>query len=293
MVKVKNTLLIILTILLMLVLSGCYPNKSSVKLATQDEITRYAKARYGKATVIDYVEHTGTEKIEGADTEYIDSIDYTLEDKEYKFRYTITSRVYDVWIDASVGYTETKNSDFDKEYTRFIFNKLGDELNNTLNKYSATISLEKNQERLDIGNTENIEEAIKEIVKSIEKCDSRKYYRGRELKVYMNGEEQGTYYMHKEYKTLFEITVEKKTDQLCNLGNFKKGGLKFKEVKEVFIDDLGIDTDKIRTFDGEIQEKAKVYYFTYSDGTIHFITDILAVDNTNTVVAYNSETFGQ
>lgn len=119
----KKTRIFVIAIFLIVIFSGC-------SVASEKEIIKYSKEKYGEATLI------RTEEL--SDTE----VKCHFKDKEYGFEYYVTSYMNDIIIDGSnFGAAESKGSNFDIQYYKYINDAIDYELSLLEKKHNIIISV--------------------------------------------------------------------------------------------------------------------------------------------------------
>lgn len=195
----KKVLIVLSVIILLLLLASCYSTAEEVPLATKSEILHYAKELYGRAIYISSTEN-------GESRQH--SITYTLQDKEYKFQYEITSSVFHIWLDTTLGYSEQKTSNFENKYIEHIRPIISAEITkNAVQGTTVNFCPEAERPCLFLVETDDVDtglEAVKQIKKFLKKIDTRKYFFKHSailsdiVITNHRGNELGTYYLNSD-----------------------------------------------------------------------------------------------
>ena len=259
--KFKKILsILILIIIVMIAITGCKLNPEDVKLKKSFEIKNYVKKYFGSAKII----NTKKEKI---------NITYTLKDNQDHFTYSCTSYASSISIDGSVfGYNENTYCDFDKNYQKYILDKLN--LNNIYNSYyydyKTLCSVMYNNETEILKNKDNLIQNIKNI-------DKRKYFINYKIQVYNDKEYLGSIGI-KDSKFInaddekielmtykFAVAVQNTTDDTSGIKYLYNKREQYKNIEKLNIEWLN---------DKEVSEDdwITLYYFEY-EGKTYFIID--------------------
>ena len=204
-----NTVLMVILIsfIPLIALSGCAENPEDVKLADKDTIIRYAKREFGEA---EYVSEEAGEK----------SVTYTLKDTEAGFEYTIKSYITSANADGSIlWYKEDKVSTFKYAYQQYILSKLDSYLKEKESDFGIEIVPGQmpyiNFVEIKVGklySESNMIDFLKDFSQKIKEIDKRGYFDNAGIGIFSNGTEIGRYSLeNNKYKT----TKAKNTGALC------------------------------------------------------------------------------
>lgn len=168
--KFRSILRMSLLALLIFGLTACAFHPEDVKLAGKSQLKKYAKQKFGRATLVSYEEG---ERINTA----------TFTDKQYGFTYFVSSKVRPLSIDGGVfGYGETKSSDFEDCYYALLREYLTDRWvePDTLRFYRGSNAAgDKTALTLTGVDSAFPERAGKELCALVTAFDTRGYFAGR------------------------------------------------------------------------------------------------------------------
>jgi len=185
----KNKIILILSVFLSIILAGC-------SVASEKEIVRFAKDKYGEATLI---------KTDDSDKE----VKCYFKDKEYGFEYYVTSYMNDIIIDGSkFGATENKGSNFDIQYYNYLNDAVKDDLALLEKKYNIKITVSDGtyiyyfaKINYIYADTTNVALVSKEVSDLYTNLDTRHYWKNLDVEAYdANGTYLGAYhYEHSKW----------------------------------------------------------------------------------------------
>lgn len=271
----KKIRLIFMFIICAFALCAC--SKSSVKPASEKEVTKWCKEEFGKASVVT--------KEEAADTIY-----YTMKDSQNGFLYTVTSYVHGVGMDGSTfWYQESKKTDFDEKYLENFYNKNKKAVEDIESKYNVKILNEKYGSLFKIVGLkeEKIKDAAKALIKLEKGFDKRDYWKNVEIELCLGDEAIGHYEEDKEYVSTDDEYVNWLLECAAIDMKVSVKDLKFVKMETAQCKDIpGYNPDRLVSVlgsDNDTKTTADVCYFEYR-GELYFVTDIVMYNERDIMV---------
>jgi hypothetical protein len=267
---------------ILFILPGCHFNKDRVKLASKNEILRYARQEFREAEYVSEI----TE-------DYL--IQYTLKDKQYGFTYTVSSFVQHHGMDGSIfGYSEQKRSDFDDMYWGYIYTELSELIERNQEKLGIVLEFNQYSRKNYLGeviineNT-NLADAIEfteELSNKIIQIDNRSYY--RDSKIYLSYKDDfgsiGAYLFNESvFKSSEELNIDFYMSRAERLLRSDVEYQRMDTIKKSAVPGLSeFPVAHILGTDNYTKEDVLCYYFT-ANGKQYFITDIVIEDGPNNI----------
>lgn len=247
-------------------MTGCKTKKEEVKLKSKIEIEQYASKKYGKANCISKNVNT-------------DFIKYTLQDKEYNFKYECSSSITNLCIDSSCSniFHETTKCNFDNAYKKYIQKTIKpDNIYKDFNKnYSdgQKIIFALNYESEEIA-----QNSISTIAKKVIQLDTRKYLSDYYIAIYDNNNTYlGIYNITtNKYINRYDAAVDKMTQAFAtevNHNNNNLNGIKYLYYKRIQYKDVEkLQMQWLNKNNITEEDWTTAYYFEYY-GNIYFMLD--------------------
>lgn len=247
---------------------SCSSDKEKVKLKSEEGIVKYASNIYGKAN---YVSKETREN----------SIKYTLEDKEYKFKYTCTSYKANVCIDATCSniYYEETDCDFDENYRGYIMDRL-----NLDNEYSNIYIGGSRIFALSYSSEEEALQNVNKVAKELKKIDGRNYFKDYGISIYdNNGQYLGVYDIKSDkYLNKYEEQVSSMTASFAaevNRNSSDLTGIKYLYYKRVKYKDVEkLQMEWLYKKDVTEDDYTTAYYFKYNGEEYFMLDDKVFID---------------
>ena len=273
------------------ILSGCSADPDKVPLSNKSDILAYSKTQFGPCLLIEAGDEEGT----GEDR----AIHCTMEDKEYGFRYDVTSHIVKSDLDGMRWYSEEKTSNF---YTKYLseltseYNKKFQEMEQT---YECTISFNMDGEASDfvaeIASDKEPKACAEALAQIIMEFDTRKYLSNKVIagydaqKLEQESEERaywgsahlsdGLWWSEKQETSEFYMNIvrEELNDETITCSKTET-----RPIESI----VNVNDAILWTIDG-IAENATLYYFTV-DNEEYWVSDVrIRTENGETTFANN------
>ena len=249
-------------------LSGC-------SVASEKEIIRYAKEKYGEAT------HIKTEKVSDDNTRCY------LRDKEYGFEYYVSSYMNDIIIDgANFGASENKGSDFDVKYYNYMNDAIKEELSLIEEKYNVDIVISDGtyiyyfaKVNYQASDSSNVALVTKEISDLYTSLDTRHYWKDLDVEAYDN---KGNYLGAYHYEQGRWMTPEDEEDLIFidNIENLSDKALYIRKEQHYFTE-TGVNINDVVQVLGnpEVKTDSKVTYYIFTvDGKEYYMCNFMVMN---------------
>lgn len=248
-------------------ITGCSQTPEDVHLANQEEMTQYVNLEYGPAVFL----HS---------TELENEIQYTFEDNEYGFSYTVSSGAAAFALDGSVfGYYEKKESNFEEIYSDYLNNQIRLELESEQDERLRSITM-KNLFTIYVDNEKNAKFIAQEYGHLFEQLDNRRFFSDKKIYIKENEDTMiGAYDLQmKRYKTEEELDAEFFMDaiqkKLMEHNDYSVVTYLYRE--EVFVSSIpglaGRSDARLSHASLQSTDRIMKYYFLYK-GKKYFVVD--------------------